>query len=278
MLDEPQEFNRGAIRPMQCMREGWQLIKEQYWLFVGILFVGGLIAGLGPMGILLGPMMCGFFICMFRRESGQDADFNMLFKGFDYFLPGLVPSLLMTIPVFVMIMGALVVYFVLLFGAAAGQMQQQQAGGPPDPFFVLGPMAIYFTMLIVIILISQVINAFFIFAFPLIAERRMSGWDAVKLSFRAVLGNLGGVIGLFLLLLLLKLASLMLCFIGEILEAPLQLAMLAVAYRQVFPRRHALVGLDRDLEEEGDDRKAAPDAGETPGSTGIQSEDPGRVP
>ncbi len=34
------EFNTGVIRPVECMKEGWELIKDEYWLFLGITFVG----------------------------------------------------------------------------------------------------------------------------------------------------------------------------------------------------------------------------------------------
>ncbi|MBI2803533.1 MAG: hypothetical protein HYX68_00950 [Planctomycetes bacterium] len=274
MSEDPVEFNRGAIHPMQCLREGWQLIREQYWLFVGIVFVGGFIAGLGPMGILIGPMFCGFFLCLFRREHGQEADFSLLFKGFDYFIPGLVPSLAMTIPALFMVMGAVAIYMILLFSALAVEVNQQQQGGQPNPAFILGPMGVYFGLILLIVFISQAINMFLLFSFPLIVERQMSGWNAVKLSVRAALGNLGGLIGLFILLVLLRLASSLLCFVGQILEAPLQIAALAIAYRQVFPppQRFSHAGLN-DADDDRDFSGSRPAPGESP-STEIRSEEP----
>ncbi|MSQ96729.1 MAG: hypothetical protein EXR98_19545 [Gemmataceae bacterium] len=178
----------------------------------------------------------------------------------------------MTVPVFLMLIPAIVIYLIALFAAIAEQAQAQQQGAPPNPSFILGPMAVYFAMLFVIIMISQVINTFFVFSFPLIAERKMLGWDAVKLSVRAVLGNLGGIIGLVLVLICLQIVSSLLCFIGQILEAPLQVAMMAVAYRQVFPRRDALTRFDADDDPDEPDAPA-PQGG---ASTEVQSLDPGR--
>jgi hypothetical protein len=40
MTPNPTEFRRGAIAPMECIKEGWALIKDQYWLFLGIRFAG----------------------------------------------------------------------------------------------------------------------------------------------------------------------------------------------------------------------------------------------
>src|ERR1700687_1063897 len=79
------DFNRGAVRPMQCLREGWQLIKAGYWLFLGITLVGMLVGTAGPFGILLGPMMCGIYMCLLGRMYGQPASMNLLFRGFNYF-------------------------------------------------------------------------------------------------------------------------------------------------------------------------------------------------
>ena len=98
MTDDSPTFNRGAIRPMQCMSEAWQLIKERYWFFTGLTFVGVLIAGMGPLGILTGPMMCGLFLCLFQHANNREVTFNTLFKGFDFFLPSFIATLLMMAP------------------------------------------------------------------------------------------------------------------------------------------------------------------------------------
>ncbi len=53
-------YNRGAVKPLECLRGGWNLIKDQYWLFLGITAVGILIGSFGPMAILLaGPSPTG---------------------------------------------------------------------------------------------------------------------------------------------------------------------------------------------------------------------------
>ena len=33
-------FKRQAVEPVQCLKNGWELVKDQYWLFVGMTFVG----------------------------------------------------------------------------------------------------------------------------------------------------------------------------------------------------------------------------------------------
>ena len=34
------EFKRNAVEPMECLKAGLNLIKSQYWLFVGMTAVG----------------------------------------------------------------------------------------------------------------------------------------------------------------------------------------------------------------------------------------------
>ena len=264
MDHDPVPFNRGAIRPMQCLREGWQLIKEQYWLFVGIALVGSFIAGAGPLGILAGPMMCGMYHCVFQRANGREVSFNMLFKGFDYFVPCLTPALIMTGTALVVLLGGYVVFFIAFF-ATIGAMAPPQGGQPEPAFFgvLFGLYVCFFLFLFVVII---VLRTLFFFAFPLVMDRGLSGWDAVKLSIQAARANLGGVVGVLLLMELLGLVSSVLCCIGPILELPINVAILAVAYRQVFPQQDALARF-----EAGDEPDDAP--GGATGDTGIQSED-----
>jgi len=60
------DFNRGVIKPVECLKEAWGLIKDQYWLFLGICAVGMLIGSAFAI-VLMGPMMCGIYLCLFQR-------------------------------------------------------------------------------------------------------------------------------------------------------------------------------------------------------------------
>src|SRR5467141_1111932 len=110
------EFRRNAVQPMECLRAGWDLIKNQYWLFVGITVVGIIIGSVVPLGILMGPMMCGIYLALFQTRRGQPIEFGVLFKGFDYFGDSLIATLLHIIPVIVIIVPAYIVFFVFYFG------------------------------------------------------------------------------------------------------------------------------------------------------------------
>ena len=49
------EFKTGVINPVECVKEGFERIKNDYWLLFAILLVGGLIGG-ATMYVLAGAM------------------------------------------------------------------------------------------------------------------------------------------------------------------------------------------------------------------------------
>lgn len=225
-MGEP-EFNRGAVRPMVCLREGWQLIKERYWLFLGITFVGVLVASAAPMALLMGPALCGIYLCLLRHGRGREVSFETLFQGFNFFGPGLVASLIMVLPTIVIMLVFYVAFFVALF------VLMPQGGGANQqvPWILFVLIGVF---VLAIMFFSVLVNALFLFAFPLIADRNLSGWDAVRLSVRAGLGNFGGVLGLVLLQMLLGFLGALACYIGAIFVLPISFAASAIAYEQVF--------------------------------------------
>lgn len=222
-------FNQGVVQPMDCFRAGWDLIKDQYLLFVGITFVGILLGSLVPLYLLFGAMMCGIHLCLLRRMRGETVGFDMLFKGFDYFVPSLVATLVQVVPVvLVVIVGyiGMIVTVVATAGAAA-------SGAPPEigaVFFVL--MMVFVSVVLILTLVTTM---FFIFSYPLVVDRGLSGVDACKTSAKAVMANFGGVLGLLILGALLSFAGLLLCYVGMFLTLPIVFAAVDVAYRQVFP-------------------------------------------
>jgi hypothetical protein len=210
------------------------MIKGQYWLFLGITAVGLMIGSLGPMGILLGPMMCGIYLCLLTRYRGETVSFELLFKGFDYFMQSLIATLIQVVPVMLLMVPLYVVYFVM-FMSKMEKMRGYPRGRPPAASEFYSIFILMGGMMLVVIFIATLIGAFFIFAYPLIVDRRLTAVDALRTSVRAVIGNLGGVLGLMALSTLLGIAGMLLCYVGAFLMMPISLAAWAVAYRKVFP-------------------------------------------
>src|SRR5438477_8491616 len=95
-------FNYGVVSPVECLTAGWAVIKDRYWLFLGISLVAMLLGGAVPI-VLIGPMMCGLYLCLLAKMRGEPVEFEKLFKGFDYFVPGLVAAAIQTIPIFIVL-------------------------------------------------------------------------------------------------------------------------------------------------------------------------------
>lgn len=233
MSSQPIEFNRGVIRPVECIKEGWETIKPDYWLMVAICLVGIIVGSVVPLGILMGPMMCGIHLCMFARARGETPEFGLLFKGFDFFAQSLIATLIQVVPMLVVIVPVYIV-FIVVMGVGFGAMASANNGAPPPQMFALIIVA-YLVLILAILITSVAIGLSFIFSYQLIIDRGLSGVDACKTSARAVWANLGGALSMVLLFVLLGIVGVMACYIGAILMLPIHFAAMDVAYRRVFP-------------------------------------------
>src|SRR5688500_17147236 len=99
-MQEQFSFNRGAVKPIQCLSDAWEMIKGQYGAFLGVLIVAGLIMIVSaciPLTSLMPPMICGLYLCLFAIMNRQPFNTSTLFKGFEFFGPSFVASLVMTV-------------------------------------------------------------------------------------------------------------------------------------------------------------------------------------
>lgn len=216
-------FNTGVIRPVECVKEGWELIKSDYWVLFAVALVGGIIGGFS-MYILLGAMICGIFYCYLQAIDGKPVSFDGLWKGFEYFKPSIIVTLAIIIPT-IIVYAIMYIPFVMAITMGSRLSQDEFIG------LLIGVAAVDF----VIIVIMVCFHTLLMFSFPLIIDRNLSGINAMKTSAQAVWKNLGGVVGLIVVnFVLMFLGYLALC-IGLYFVIPIMIAANAVAYRKVFP-------------------------------------------
>ena len=218
-------FNSGVVSPVECLKAGWAAIKDRYWLFLGVTLVATLLGGAVPI-VLIGPMMCGLYMCLLAKMRREPIEFGLLFKGFDYFVPALVAAAIQIVPVLVLVILGDLIFFAFTFAV----MPHDRGESLPLIFWFGLTVFVIFAMIV-----SLVIHAIFLFAYPLIVDRRLSGWEAIKTSYRAVLKNLGGIVGLIFLNVGLGIVGFLCCFVGVYFVLPVTYAAYAAAYRQVFP-------------------------------------------
>jgi hypothetical protein len=223
------QFRTGVIKPVECVKEAWALIKDQYWLFLGICVVGMLIGGAFAI-VLMGPMMCGIFLCLFQHLRGEPVSFDRLFKGFDFFAQSVIATLIQAIPAVIIIVPVYVIMGVMMAVSTSSSRGRGADDAAAAAFFV-GMVVVF----LVIFVLSIILGIFFTFTFPLIVDRKLSGVEAVKTSVKAALANFGGVCGLVLLNALLSFAGVLLCYVGAFFVLPITMTAHAIAYRRVFP-------------------------------------------
>ena len=222
-------FTAGAVQPMVCLSAGYELIRDQYWLFVGMCFVGILIGSAVPLGILMGPMMCGLYVAIFQKHRGKQVEFGTLFKGFDFLGESIIATLIHVIPIVIVIVPFYIIFygFLLFVVPRSGE----------DASALLGFFAVFFVFFIVVMLLILLVSVLFTFTYPLIVDRRLGGVDAVRTSARAALANFWPLLGLLLINGLLGFLGVLLCYVGMFLVFPVTFAATSVAYDQVFGLR-----------------------------------------
>ena len=217
------QFNTGVISPVECVKEGWEIIKPDFWLLLAITFVAGLI-GSASLYILLGAMICGMNYCYLARIDGRKVSFEDLWKGLGWWLPGLVVTAFIVVPM-------LVIYGVVLVPAIMSAVMGSSLSGDEFVGLLAGILAVDAVFAVIMVCFHTLL----IFSFPLIVDRNLGAITAMKTSARAVLKNLGGVVGMIGVQIVLTFLGFLAICIGIYLVIPIIIAGNLVAYRKVFP-------------------------------------------
>lgn len=230
------QFIPGAIDAGGCVSNAWDMLKKNYGMYLGVSIVAMLLTGCIPcLNIfIMGPIMGGAFYIALRDMRGEPVDFGMMFKGFDKFVPLMVIGLIQSIPgVIAQILRFTIDMGQLGLGGRNGSVDFYQA----DKDILAGGLAI---VAIVVGLVFAVIAIIWwmvmFFAVPLAMENDISPIDAIKLSAKAAMSNVGGLIVLMIFQILVALVGMLLLCIGMFLiSVPVIFLANAFAYRQVFP-------------------------------------------
>lgn len=218
-------------RPLKRMSQAYQLMGDQYWLFVAITFVASVVASLVPFGLIAGTMAVGVYLCFIDREKGNQVEFATLFRSFDYFVESLVAFLiyffvsLLAMAPFLIAIVALVVGPVL---AAAGA----GAAAPPQlPATTITAILILYPMLFIANIVALLP---FCFTFQLIADRNLKAVDAVKTSAKGVFRNFASVTWFVFVTACLAGFASMMCFLPIIPLMPILVGAYFLLFREIY--------------------------------------------
>jgi hypothetical protein len=215
------------VKVFELLHRGYDLISEVYWLFLGICFVGVLLGSFVPLGLLIGPMMIGIYLCLIQRRRGQDVDFGLLFKGFDQFGQATIAWLGIMLASILVMMFFVILMVLALFAIVAMTQGDAEATGTPFlvvllvlyPGFIFASAAIYIP---------------FLFVFPIMARHHTSGMDAIKQSWSGVSMNLWGVSKFVLGNLCLTFILMLLCYVPAILFMPIVFASTFILCEDIY--------------------------------------------
>lgn len=233
------QFVPGAISAGECISNAWETLKLNYGMYLGISLIAIILTGCIPCVniFIMGPVMGGVYYVVLRDMRGESVDFGMMFKGFEKFVPLMVIGLIQSIPG---IIAQIVQYGVRfaelgLGGRGSGDFDFYQISDR-DLAISSGLMVVFIVVFVFFMVFSFVWWAVFFFAIPLVVEHDMGAVDAIKLSARAAVSNIGGLIIYFLISIPVVLVGILLLCLGVFLiSIPVLFIASAFAYRQVFP-------------------------------------------
>ncbi|MBX7173181.1 MAG: TonB family protein [Pyrinomonadaceae bacterium] len=245
-MQNQMNFNRGVVRPIQAFNDAGELLRGYYGNFLVVVFVGVLLIGIGsmiPLAPLTAPLMCGIYLCLFNRIRGQSFEVGTLFKGFEHFGPSFIASLFYSLPMMIVsVISSITIQ--ISMGGISYYIESLKLDKNPKPSaeevfpVLIGALGSFFGVLSIVIIatmiISIVLRLIIIFAYPLIVEHKMDGMAAVKLSCRAMLGNIFGVVAMMIFEIFLIFAGIMFFYVGVFLVLPFIHAAWFCAYRRVF--------------------------------------------
>lgn len=181
---------------------------------------------------LSGALMCGIYTALSRKANSGSVDFGDLFTGFQKLQSCLIVAAVLSVVQFV-------IGIVTLLGGAAAGVSVIGAGlltqdGQLNPAIFGGLFLVILLFVGFSIVINLIISALTSFVYPLIAERNLSGGQALMLSIKSGFANIGGLILLLILLGFMTLGGVLVCFVGVLFVAPIITAALFAAFQSVF--------------------------------------------
>ena len=87
------------VRTGAWIGEGWNIVKSDLMNFALMALLVAVVSNVVPI-VLQGAMVAGMHMVIMKKMAGARTEFGDLFKGFNYFVPTLVASVLISLFVF----------------------------------------------------------------------------------------------------------------------------------------------------------------------------------
>ncbi|MCS7047826.1 MAG: glycerophosphoryl diester phosphodiesterase membrane domain-containing protein [Verrucomicrobiae bacterium] len=222
----------GVVRAGACVSAAWRLYQQNFGtLFLGMLIFSLITVALGVVPfvggvaqlVLTGPLTGGVYWLFLQRIRGRPAGVAEVFSGFQR---GFVQLMLCHIVTSLLVLlcslpGLLLVIPAIFLGILNRNPE---------------PLAIVLVVLggLYILAVVVYLTVCWLFALPLVMDKQMEFWPAMKLSRQRVHAQWWRVFGLLVLSALVVSLGLLLCGVGILLTLPIGTAAVMYAYEQLF--------------------------------------------
>jgi len=255
-----------------CVQRGWEIFKENLGtlvgatvvygaimvaLYVAVSFVFKLLPGSSDPAAMMngphqaanllvnvflaplvrGPLTAGYFLLILLVVRNRPTGMGDLFAGFEKCY---APACLGTIAVTLVSVVCLLPFNLTFNGKIVGILAQMQGAAPDKAQALLQQMLTVFLGSLPLFLLCCLPVIYFavswMFALPLIIDRQLDWWPALKTSWKMVGRHWWHVFGLVVLTGLINVAGALLCCVGLLFTVPMSMAMSLVAYEVIFNR------------------------------------------
>ena len=227
-MNKTAEARKVDIGPVACYREAYEFLSQDCFTFWALAFCGMFIAGLVPI-VLQGPMFCGLAMCFIAKRRMETFDFNLLFRGFEYFGKSIVGVLCSVGVQFLLALPGVFLYIAAAVFFVVGSSQGANTG-----LMLVFAAMFYFLAYIYIFVASTFGFTLMWFTCCLVADRQMDSLEAFKTAFQSVRMNLVQLILHAIVGVAINMVGLLLCCFGSLLLFPIIVAAEFIAYEKAF--------------------------------------------
>jgi uncharacterized membrane protein len=231
------------VRVFDSLRRGWDLVFAQPGESIGIsalvilTIVGaGLLPCVGSIAqiIATGPLLGGWQLYFLKRMRGQTTDWGDAWAGFQSpMVVQLVIQYGVQTAATLLAMAPVVAAFVVVFFSTIA------AAAADDRLTLLTPLAFLGLggVLLLAVAATLYLAIAWMFALPLIIDRQLPFWPAMKLSWRVAHRRFLPLLGLLLCCAVVNLVGLLALCVGIVVALPIGMAALAFTYEDLFGER-----------------------------------------
>lgn len=239
-FDVEQAIQRNVeLNPGECIAKSWELFKAQFsqvfvatllvtvasWMVGAVPYFGFFLSG-AIHGVLYGGLYI-FFLKLIRKQKVEIAD---AFSGFSPIFPQLLLAGGVVSILTLLVVGILAMpFFIAVIPSIVFMAHHHGEGAWP-----IFPGALAVIGLVVGALAGMTLAMLWIFAVPLVADKKMDFWPAMELSRKVVMRRFWSVAGLVIASGVIAFIGILGCGVGILFTLPIAFGAIAFAYETLF--------------------------------------------